>query len=123
MKKDKSIYWASTLLLCLFAGFPAITYFIMPQAVEGFKHLGFPDYLRIELGIAKLMGTAVLLIPAVPARIKEWAYVGFGITFISAGIAHFIVDGWQNSWGAVLAFALLATSNIYFHKIQQSKQA
>lgn len=123
MKKEKTIYWTSTLLLCLLAGFPAITYFTMPQAAEGFKHLGFPDFFRIELGTAKLAGTALLLITAVPARIKEWVYVGFGITFISAFIAHFVVDGWQQTWGAMLAMALLITSNIYYHKIQQSKQA
>jgi hypothetical protein len=30
-----------------------------------------------------------LLIPSVPLKIKEFAYFGFGITLLSAGIAHF----------------------------------
>ena len=53
-----------------------------------FKHLGFPDYFRIELAIAKISGVLVLIIPAIPVKIKEWAYAGFGIVFISASVDH-----------------------------------
>ena len=31
---------------------------------------------------------AALLVPMVPARLKEWAYAGFAINLISAIIAH-----------------------------------
>src|SRR4249920_2521112 len=40
-------------------------------------------------GGAKILGVLALLIPSIPARIKEFAYFGFGITLISASIAHF----------------------------------
>ncbi|MFM6976130.1 MAG: DoxX family protein [Sphingobacteriaceae bacterium] len=122
MKKEKIIYWTTTLLVCLLGAAPAITYFTMPQAVEGFKHVGFPDYFRIELGVGKLVGMLILLIPAVSARVKEWAYVGFGITYISAFIAHLAVDGIANTWGPVLAFTLLLASYIYFHKLQAANK-
>jgi hypothetical protein len=49
--------------------------------------LGFADYFRIELAVAKLIGAVLLILP-VPDRVKEWIYSGFGITFISAFIAH-----------------------------------
>lgn len=52
-----------------------------------FHHLGFPDYFRVELAIAKLIGAIALLVP-VGARLKEWAYAGFAIVFVSAFIAH-----------------------------------
>lgn len=52
-----------------------------------FQHLGFPDYFRIELAIAKLLG-AVLLLAPVGMRIKEWVYAGFAITFVSAIVSH-----------------------------------
>ena len=55
---------------------------------EGFAHLGFPAYFRIELACAKAIGALVLLIPGIPPRIKNWAYAGFAITFTSAAIAH-----------------------------------
>ena len=57
---------------------------------EAFTHLGFPDYFRVELAWAKLLGVVLLLAP-VPARLKEWAYAGFAITLGSALIAHFAV--------------------------------
>jgi hypothetical protein len=38
----------------------------------------------VELAIAKLLGATTLAIPFIPARIKEWAYVGFFINFFSA---------------------------------------
>ena len=56
-----------------------------------FTHLGFPSYFRIELTTAKTLGVLALLIPGVPRKAKEFAYFGFGITLISASIAHFSV--------------------------------
>ena len=54
---------------------------------EASTRLGFTDYFRVELAWAKLLG-AVLLLAPVPARLKEWAYAAFAITFGSALIAH-----------------------------------
>jgi hypothetical protein len=51
--------------------------------------LGFPDYFRIELVTAKVIGAILLLIPQVPLRVKEWIYAGFCIAMVSALIAHF----------------------------------
>lgn len=48
--------------------------------VEIFHHLGFPDYFRILLGVAKILATPTLLVPLVPATLREWAYAGFTIT-------------------------------------------
>ena len=62
-------------------------------AKEGIRHLGYPDYFRIELVIFKVIGALVLILPMAPARLKEWAYAGFGITMISAFISHWTVDG------------------------------
>ena len=58
---------------------------------EAFNHLGFPDYFRIELAIAKFVGVSLLLLPLVPKNLKEWAYCGFSITLISASISHYYV--------------------------------
>src|SRR5882724_8332509 len=89
MKKNTIIYWVSTGLITLMMLFSAYSYIAKPEIAAAFKHLGFPDYFRIELAAAKTLGALLLIIPAIPARIKEWAYAGFGITFISAAIAHF----------------------------------
>ena len=76
-----------TALFCLQIGFTAYAQLNLPQVAEAFTHLGFPDYFRVELAWAKLLGLMLLLAP-VPARLKEWAYAGFAITLGSALIAH-----------------------------------
>jgi len=40
-----------------------------------------------------------LLVPLVPARLKEWAYAGFAINLVSALIAHFSVGDGLFAWG------------------------
>lgn len=67
--------------------FSFYAYLSKPEMTAAFGHLGFPDYFRIELAVAKLLG-AILLLAPVPARVKEWTYAGFTIIFISAFIAH-----------------------------------
>ncbi len=118
MKKNKIIYWISTVLAMLTGATTAFMYFTNPQFIEGYRHLGFPDYFRIELGIFKILGLLILLIPAIPARIKEWAYVGFAITFVSGIIAHGIVDGPGLASAPMIPLVLLVVSYIYFHKLQ-----
>ena len=56
MKKDKIIYWISTGLFCAFLFLTSISYLTDPQFVEIYKHLGFPQYFRVELAIAKILG-------------------------------------------------------------------
>ena len=87
-----------TALFCLQIGFTAYAQLRLPQVAEAFTHLGFPDYFRMELAWAKLLGVVLLLAP-VPSRLKEWAYAGFAITLGSALIAHFAVGDGPEAWG------------------------
>jgi hypothetical protein len=87
MKTIKIIFWITTLIVTVMMLFDAYSYFTNPQMVQGFQHLGFPGYFRVELGVAKIIGCVVWLIP-VGKQIKEWSYAGFTIVFISAFIAH-----------------------------------
>ena len=84
-------FWIVTALFCLEMSFTAY-YELLPQGAAAFAHLGFPaSYFRIELSLAKLVGVAALLVPMVPARLKEWAYAGFAINLVSAIITHFSI--------------------------------
>ena len=119
MKKNKIIYWGTTGIIGLMMLFSAYSYFTNPKMAEAFKHFGFPDYFRIELAFAKIIGVLALLIPQIPARVKEWAYAGFGIVFISASIAHFNNgDAMAMVATPVIFLAVLIVSNIYFHKLK-----
>jgi hypothetical protein len=87
MKSVKITYWITTTLVSLMMVYSSIVYFTDPNLKVAFTHLGFPGYFRIELAIAKLIGVALLWLP-VYGWLKEWAYAGFTIVFISAFVAH-----------------------------------
>jgi hypothetical protein len=88
MKRKTITYWIATIFVaCIMAisGGLAITH--APPMMKALAHLGYPSYFSDLLGIGKLAGVCVLLIPGLP-RIKEWAYVGFAITILSACYSH-----------------------------------
>jgi hypothetical protein len=91
-------FWVATALFCLQIGFTAYAQLSLLQVAEAFTHLGFPDYFRVELAWAKLLGVVLLLAP-VSARLKEWTYAGFAFTLISALIAHLAVGDGPEAWG------------------------
>jgi len=122
-KKNKIIYWISTALLALFI-LPGIFYANSKMALEGTAHLGLPMWFHWELSIGKFIGGLILILPFFPKRIKEWAYVAFGIDFISAMIATIAVDGAAGMWYApVICFIFLIISYVTFHRLQREKQA
>jgi hypothetical protein len=131
MKKDRIIYWITTGMVCAVMVFSIIsfTFFDRVQYPEGaFVHLGLPNYFKIELTIAKILGVLALLIPHVPTKIKEFAYFGFAITLISASIAHFSVgDGHRPPLyflyilDPLIFLGILMVSYSYFNKIKSKK--
>src|SRR5205809_6295636 len=105
--KGKTIvYWIVTALFCLRMSVTAYAQLNLPQVAGAFTHLGFPDYFRVELSWAKLLGVVLLLAP-VPARLKEWAYAGFAIDLTSALIAHLSVGDGPEAWGWAVATGVL----------------
>lgn len=100
----------------------AIQYFTSPEMISTFGHLGFPDYFRMELGIAKIIGALVLILPMVSSKFKEWAYAGFGIVLISASVAHIAVgDPIANAITPIVFLGVLAASNIFYYKLKSQK--
>lgn len=120
MKKDKIIFWISTGLLAAMMLFSAYSYFTSEDIKGAFAHLGFPDYFRLELGAAKAAGAVLLIIPAVPGKVKEFVYAGFAITFVSAFIAHISSGDPASVAVPPLVFAgILGVSYFYFQKISK----
>ncbi len=104
------IYWVSTgvvAALALFAGFAYLSG--NAQAVQGFAHVGYPQQLRIILGIAKPLGAIALLAPGVP-KLKEWAYAGFTFAWISAAVAHYLAGDGATAFMPVALLVLLGVS-------------
>ena len=111
-------FWVVTALFCLQMSFTAYAQLRLPQVAAAFAHLGFPDYFRVELTLAKLLGLLVLLAP-VPARLKEWAYAGFAITLASALIAHFSVGDGPDAWGWAAGTGVLwVLSYVFWRRLE-----
>jgi uncharacterized membrane protein YphA (DoxX/SURF4 family) len=87
-KKVSIVYWISTVLFALPLVWSAIMYLTeAPKMMATMSHLGYPVYFTKILGVAKLLGAAALLYPAMP-RLKEWAYAGFTFDLIGAFVSH-----------------------------------
>ena len=121
MKINKIIFWVSTTLIFLFEGvMPALTS-QTELAKEGIRHLGYPEYFGVMLTVFKVLGALALIIPQVPARVKEWAYAGFVIDFIGAFVSHAAVDGFGGQTFFPLAVLLvLIVSYVYYHKVYRA---
>lgn len=122
MKKEKILFWTSTIIIALLEGvMPALTS-QTELAKEGIRHLGYPEYFGNALVIFKILGVLILVIPQIPKRLKEWAYAGFTFDFLFAAISHGVVDGIDfQTFFPLIVLAILAVSYIYYHKLNPTK--
>ncbi len=91
MKKQKIIFWTTTIIIFIFEGvIPALTS-QTDVAKEGIRHLGYPDYFGILLTLFKVAGSVGLIFAR--GRVREWVYAGFGFDFTFALLSLVIVDG------------------------------
>ena len=106
------IYWITTGLIAALSAFAGYAYLSgSSQAVTGFAHAGYPQQLRIILGIAKPLGAIALIIPGFP-KLKEWAYAGFTFAWISAVIAHYLAGDGPKAFSPFVLLVLLAISYV-----------
>ncbi len=116
MKKIVITYWITTSIVALMMIFSGIMYLTAQEAKDGFIKLGFPDFFRIELAVAKIIGAIVLLAP-ICARVKEWAYAGFAIVFVSAVVAHLASgDTIAHAMMPVVFAGILVVSYLTYHQ-------
>ena len=85
---------------------------LAPPFAWGIVRLGYPLYVLTILGVWKLLGAVVLLVPGVPL-LKEWAYAGVFFLLTGALFSH-VASG--HAWpelvpaGVLLALTLLSWS-------------
>ena len=85
----KLAYWISTALVAV-ALLGSLTYLTgSEQVVSGFAKAGYPQHLRIVLGVMKPAAAVVLLVPGVPLM-KEWAYAGVTFALVMAFISAYL---------------------------------
>ena len=101
---QKVAYWGSTALVGV-ALLGSLSYLTgNEQVVSGFAKAGYPQHLRIVLGLAKPAAAIVLLIPGLPL-LKEWAYAGATFAWIMAALSAY-VNG-EQVWPVPLALLVL----------------
>ena len=101
----KIAYWGSTVLASV-ALLGALSYLTnSEQAVAGFEKAGYPQHLRIVLGIVKPIAAVVLLLPGFPL-LKEWAYAGVTFAWVMAFISAYTSGEAATVW--ILPVVLLA---------------
>ncbi|MDP9206661.1 MAG: DoxX family protein [Gemmatimonadota bacterium] len=106
----KIAYWTSTVIACL-ALLGSLTYLTgSAEVVAGFAKAGYPQHLRLVLGIAKPIAAIVLLLPGF-ALLKEWAYAGVTFALVMATISSHLSEGGVR-W--ILPLALLALVGVSY---------
>lgn len=113
-KKQKIIYWASTIWLALGMVSTGIIQLLKEKtgtgAVDSIIHLGYPIYFLTIIGVWKILGAIAVLIPRQPL-LKEWAYAGFFFTMTGALISHLVVsDPPAELFPSILLLVLVAIS-------------
>lgn len=119
MKKINIFYWITTGLVLFFLLPGAVMNVMMtPDWLEVFKLLGYPGYLLPFLGVAKLCGCLVIVLPGLP-RLKEWAYAGIFFDLAGAIYSALMVNGFEPAL-LLMFFALcvVLTSYWLWHKRQ-----
>jgi len=102
----KIVYWGSTAIVSVMLLFGLVYLTGSEQVVSGFAKAGYPQHLRIVLGIAKPLAAIILLLPGL-ALVKEWAYTGAAITWTMAVIAHYLAGDGAQVWSVPLTLLVL----------------
>ena len=88
----------------------------MPEAVAMLHDkLGYPNYFIQFLSVCKALGSIAILLPMLPARVKEWAYFGFFLDLFT-GMYSFIAIGESASqWAGILIFIAILLVAYWLH--------
>ena len=117
LKTAKTIYWVGTALTALWFG--ASSFFELttnPVVWDITLALGYPAHFIYILGVAKLLGVVVLLIPGKLLRLKEWVFAGVFFDIIFAFFSKLAVLDFASTGDAIFALGMVAVTYIMFRK-------
>jgi len=117
-KTTKTIYWIGTALTSLWFGTSGFCELTTNKLVWDITlKLGYPPHFIYTLGIAKVLGIIVLLIPGKLLRLKEWVFAGIFFDIIFAFASKLNVLGLASTMDAVIAFIMVSVTYIMFRKV------
>ena len=117
MKAKTMLYWATTSLIALETFIGGVVDLIHgrtgvvsgPLVTQVVTSLGYPVYILAILGILKIPGAAIIVIPGF-LRLKEWAYAGIVFELSGAVVSHAACGKWGDSIAPLSLLGLAITS-------------
>lgn len=106
MKKLNITYWIITALFSAFMIFSSIGGITLHPDAVAMLHdqLGYPLYFIRFLSVCKVIGSIAILLPMVPARVKEWAYFGFFLDLFAGMYSFIAIGGPASQWAGMPIF-------------------
>ena len=118
-KRNKIIYWISTLWLALgMTSTGIVQLFQMKEEVAFILKMGYPGFFLQILGFSKLLGVVAVLIPGFPL-VKEWAYAGFFFTMTGALYSHIAAGNSASEMFPPLLLLVLTIVSWYFRPVDR----
>jgi uncharacterized membrane protein YphA (DoxX/SURF4 family) len=118
-KRNKIIYWISTLWLALGMLSTGVVQLLKPEEeIAKITHLGYPVYFLTILGVWKILGVVAVLVPKFP-RLKEWAYAGFFFAMSGALISHVALGDSAGEIFPSLLLLILTAASWYFRPAER----
>ena len=119
MKRLNLTYWIITALFSAFMIFSSIGGLMKDEQALAWlhEHLGYPVYFIQWISVFKIVGAIAILLPMVPARVKEWAYFGFFVDLVTGMYSFITVGDPVSQWAPMLLFiAILIFAYAVHHK-------
>jgi hypothetical protein len=121
-KTTKVIYRTGAVLTSLWfgaSGFGELTH--SPIVWDITVKLGYPPHFIYILGVAKLLGVAVLLAPNKLLRLKEWVFAGLFFDIIFAFFSKLAVLNFAAGTDAIVASIMVGVTYAMFRKLYVAK--
>jgi hypothetical protein len=117
MNIQRRLGWVVTGLMAVLMLLSAVPDVLgIPDAIAVFRHLGYPTYLLIFLGTAKILGVLAVLSPGF-STMKEWAFAGLTFDLTGALYSHVSSGDGPGVWmPALVGLVLMAGSYIAFRQ-------
>lgn len=110
LKRNKIIYWIATAWLALGMFSTGIVQVLqVEEQINPVLQLGYPAYFIQLLGICKLLGVIIVLLPGLKL-FKEWAYAGFFFMMGGAIYSHLAMGAPEAIFPALLLLCLTIIS-------------
>ena len=120
LRNKKVIFWTVTVLISAFfmlSGYMELTK--NPATYPKTLRMGYPPYFIATLGLAKLIGSAVFLVPQL-RRLREWVFAAFTIDVIFAFVSGYAIQSYGDCAKAVVVFVILMLTYWLFIDIQRT---